>query len=177
MIAAEAALTMRARRAYEHGRLRWALRRATLAAAVSMVALAGCPAYRWPVVCATALGAAVAAFLWRGGAWARGARLGFLAGLAPCLLPAALRCAHAYGRGFCLTLPVVCLAAGAVTGLVLGSLGSRVDSDRRFWAAAASVAVLAGTIGAVPAGLAGLAGLAAGILGGAAAPVLASRAA
>jgi hypothetical protein len=175
MTVAEATLAVAARRAYERGRLRWALRRAVAATAVSALAMVGCAAPGGPAACAAALGIVVAACLWRGGAWARGARLGFLAGLAPCLLPAAVRAAHACGGTLCLTLPAVCLAGGVVAGLLLGWLGLRVHGDRRFWSAAATVAVLAGAIGCLPAGLAGLGGLALGLLGGAAAPVLAAR--
>jgi hypothetical protein len=173
------ALAVRARRAYERGRLRWALGRALAAVAVGSVALIGCPAPGGPAACAVALGAVLTACLWRGGPWGSGSRLGFLAGLAPCLLPAGLRAAHACGRTLCLTLPSICLVAGTVAGLLLGLLGTRAGGgrDRRFWLAAASAAILAGSIGCLAAGLAGLGGMALGLLAGAAAPVLVARAA
>jgi hypothetical protein len=172
-----ASLTARARRAYERGRLRWALPRAAAASAVAAVALIGCPAPGGPAACAAALGILVAACLWRGGAWARGTRLGFLAGLVPCLLPAAARAAHVCCESLCLTLPTVCLVAGIAAGLLLGSLGLRVHGDRRFWLAAASTAALSGTVGCLALGLAGVGGMALGLLAGTAAPVLAARAA
>jgi hypothetical protein len=179
MTVAEENLTARARRAYESGRLRWALARAATAAAVTAIALVGCPAPGGPAACIVALGAVVAACLWRGGAWARGARLGFLAGLAPCWLPAAARATHVCNGSLCLALPNVCLTAGVVAGLLLGWLGPRLPGhgDRRFWLAAAAAAVLTGATGCLAAGLAGVGGMALGLLAGAAAPVLAARAA
>jgi hypothetical protein len=179
MTVAEENLTARARRAYERGRLRWALARAAVAVAVAAIGLTGCPSPVAPAACAGALGVVVAACLWRGGGWARGARLGFLAGLAPCLLPAAARAGHLCNASACLTLPTVCLTAGVVAGLLLGWLGPRLPghADRRFWIAAASAAFLAGATGCLAAGLAGLGGMALGLLAGAAAPVLAARAA
>jgi hypothetical protein len=175
MTVAPAALAARARRAYERGRLGWALRRATAAMAVAAVALVGCPAPAQPATCAGALGVALAICLWRGGAWARGARLGFLAGLAPCWLPAAVRAAYASCDRVCPTLPAVCLTAGVVAGLLVAWLGLRVHGDRRFWLAAAATAILAGAVGCLAAGLAGLGGMALGMLAGAAAPALAAR--
>jgi hypothetical protein len=176
-VAAETSLAVRARRAYEHGRLRSAFQRAVAATAVTALALIGCPSPAGPAVCAAALGLVLVVSLWRGGSWGRGARLGFLAGLVPCLLPAAVRAAHACNGATCFTLPAVCLTAGVVAGLLLGWLGLRIAGDGRFWLTAAIVALLAGSIGCLTAGLAGLAGMALGILAGAAAPVLVSRAA
>lgn len=177
MTVAEAGLAGRARRAYEGGRLRRALGRAAAAVALTAVALIGCPAPGAPAACAAAVGLVVAACLWRGGSWERGARLGFVAGLAPCLLPAAARAAHACCERFCPSIPPVCLAAGAAAGFLLVWLGLRARGDRRFWLAAAAAAVLAGATGCLAAGLAGLAGMALGLLAGGAAPALAARAA
>lgn len=175
MSVAEADLAARARRAYELGRLRWALGRAAAAAAIAAVTLVGCAAPAAPAACAAALGALIAVCLWRGGSWERGARLGFLAGLAPCLLPAAARAVHACCDRFCLSLPPVCVAGGVIAGILLGWLGLRVHGDRRFWLAAGAAAALAGSTGCLAAGLAGMAGMALGLLAGAAAPVLAAR--
>ena len=175
MIVADHGPEVRARRAYELGRLRWALTRAVGAVAITAIALAGCPSPGAPAACAAALGVAVAACLWRGGSWARGARLGFLAGLAPCLLPAAFRAARLCGGASCVTPPGVCLAAGVVAGLLLGAVALRLHGDGRCWLAAALVSVLAGAIGCVTVGVAGLAGMALGIFAGAMAPVLARR--
>jgi hypothetical protein len=179
MTVAEAHLAARARAAYERGRLRWALGRAAAAAALSAVALIGCPSHAAPAACVAALGVLIAACLWRGGAWAHGARLGFAAGLAPCLLPGAARAAHVCTARICLGMPATCLAAGVAAGLLLGWLGPRQRShgDGRFWLAAASAVLLAGATGCLAAGLAGLGGMALGLLAGAAAPALAARAA
>jgi hypothetical protein len=179
MTVAEVHLAARARAAYERGRLRWALGRAAAAAALSAIALIGCPSHAAPAACVAALGVLLAACLWRGGAWALGARLGFAAGLAPCLLPAAARAAHVCNASICLAMPAICVGGGVVAGLLLGWLGPRQPghADRRFWLAAASAVLLAGATGCLAAGLAGLGGMALGLLAGAAAPALAARAA
>jgi hypothetical protein len=178
MTVAESHLADRARAAYERGRLRWALGRAAAAAAISAVALIGCPSQAAPGACAAALGILLAACLWRGGAWAHGARLGFAAGLAPCLLPAAVRAAHACDSSICVAMPALCLTGGLMAGILLGSLGPRQRGhrDRGFWIAAAGAVLLAGATGCLAAGLAGLGGMALGLLAGAAAPALAARA-
>ncbi len=177
MTVADDASAARARRAYELGRWRWALARAAVAVALAAVAVAGCPSRTAPAACAAGLGVLVAACLWRGGAWARGVRLGFLAGLAPCLLPSAARAAHLCNGSICLALPTVCLTAGVTAGLLLGFLGMRLPGhgDRRLWLAAAAAAVLAGATGCLAMGLAGLGGMALGLVAGAAAPLLAAR--
>jgi hypothetical protein len=177
MIVDEAELAARARRAYERGRLGWSVRRALMAVAITGVALVSCPRPGAPAACAAALGILLAVCLWRGGSWARGARLGFLAGLAPCLFPTAVRAVHACTDRVCLGPSVVCLLPGVAAGLLLAWLGLRSHGDRRFWLAAATVMILAGAIGCLFAGLAGLAAMAIGILAGAAAPVLVARAA
>lgn len=168
-------LARRARRAYERGRLRWALARGVPAAGLTVVALAGCAAPAGPAACIVVLGLALAALLWRGGSWSRGAHLGFAAGLVPCWLPGLVHLAHGRCDGFCLTLPSVCLVAGLAAGLLVGWRGLKRHGDSRFWIGAASVAVLAGMIGCLPAGLAGLGGMALGMLAGVAAPVCAAR--
>jgi hypothetical protein len=170
-------LARRARRAYERGRLRWAVSRALAAVAVAAVALIGCAAPGSSAACAAALGVLIASCLWRGGAWAGGARLGFLAGLTPCLLPAAFRTVLACGGTLCLTLLPLCVLAGVVAGLLLGWLGLRAGTahDRRFWLAAAGATLLAGSTGCLAAGFAGLGGMVLGMLAGAAAPALAAR--
>ena len=168
----EAALAARVLHAYERGRLCWALRRSMAAVALTALAFFGCPAPGRSALCAALLGLALASCLWRGGSWARGARLGFLAGLAPCLLPAAARAAHACCERLCPTVPTVCLAGGIAAGLLLGWLGLQVQGDRRFWLAAASTTLLAGAIGCLPAGIVGVGGMTLGVLAGATAPVV-----
>jgi hypothetical protein len=175
MIVDEADLAAHARRAYERGRLGWSVRHALAAAAIAGVACFTCAAPGAPAACAAALGVLLAACLWRGGSWARGARLGFLAGLVPCFFPAACRALHLCSQQACLGLSGVCLVAGVVAGALAAGIGLRLHGDRRFWLAAATALVLAGAVGCLSAGLAGLGGMAVGILAGAAAPVLVSR--
>ncbi len=171
----EADLAARARRAYERGRLGWSVRRAVAAVAITGIALVSCSERAAPASCAATLGIVLAACLWRGGAWARGARLGFLAGLAPCLFPAAIRAVHACNDRVCLGPSVVCLLPSAAAGFLLAWLGLRTRGDSRFWLAAATVMVLTGAVGCLFAGLAGLAAMSIGIVAGASAPVLFAR--
>src|SRR5262249_55434721 len=113
-------LSRRARRAYEHGRLRWAAERSLAAVAVAALGLIGCSARGGSAACVAALGALPTACLWRGGPWGSGARIGFLAGLVPCLLPGGFQVAIASGSTLCTNLLPICVGAGTVAGLLLG---------------------------------------------------------
>jgi hypothetical protein len=173
--AADNALAVRALAAYEHGRLRWALARATVAAGAASAAMLGCPARGAAlascVACALTAAALLAVCLWRGGAWAHGAQLGFAAGLVPCWLPTLLmRSVHVCGGTACLTMPAVCCLGGLGAGLLLCWRAPRRERRQglRFWLAVAATALLAGSTGCAAAGLAGFAGMTLGMLLGAA---------
>ena len=163
-------LKARARRAYERGRLRRALLPAAAIPPIASLAFVQCAQPFPSIACSVALGLLVAAMLYRGQDWGRGARAGLLAGLAPFGLPPLI---EALGSpALCELLPWFCAAGGAAAGLVLVSRRRiRLENPPAYWITAALVTLLAGTVGCWIAGVAGLAGLAAGLAVGAA-PVL-----
>ncbi len=159
-------LRTRARRAYERGRLQRALLPAALILPAASLAFLQCAQPLPSVACSVALGVLVAAMLYRGQDWGRGARAGLAAGLAPFLLPPAV---EALGSpALCDLLPWFCAAGGAVAGLVLASRRNvRPANPPAYWVTAALVTLLAGAVGCWIAGVAGLMGLAAGLAAGA----------
>jgi hypothetical protein len=171
---APAGLAAAALRAYELGRLRSALVRGTAAAALAAPGLLLCGQRGWAGACVAAFGLVVAAGRMRGGAWEAGSRSGAIAGIVPCLLPAAVRL---YDPALCMFLmnrgPWICAAGGAVAGVVLGLRGIAVRG-LPFWGSALAALAFAGAIGCFPAGALGFAGLALGVVAGGA-PVLVTR--
>lgn len=174
MAASEAVLLGRARRAYEVGRLRASL--PTVAVVVPMVALSFvlCERYTATTCGGIALAAVLAAALWRGRHFARGARAGLVAGLGPLLLPLAT-CFHLCAGGVCLLAPAVCVLAGLMGGAALGlHARHRVPTGPDaggYLLAALTVAGLVGSLGCVIAGASGVAGMVVGLALGTA-PVL-----
>lgn len=110
------------RRAYELGRLRTSLLRATLVTvpiAIVAAIVVGPHALAWlPIT----LAVWVVAF-WRGGAVQRGAMFGAIGGLATMLLPLSILRPCCDGmtvmNGDCCTRPECCLLSGAVIGVLL----------------------------------------------------------
>jgi hypothetical protein len=167
MAVPEAALSARARRAYEVGRLRTALP-AIAFAAVPMVGLsiALCDRPLASAGCGLALAAVLLAAAWRGQPFARGARAGLVAGLGPLLLPMAT-CFHLCAGGVCLLVPAACIVAALVGGAALG-LHARhhipASSDAGgYLVTALAVAGLVGSLGCVIAGMSGIVGMVVGL--------------
>jgi hypothetical protein len=172
---AETAFEQRVRRAYEFGRVLLGVRRAALVAPMAALSLVACerPGPTW--LAASLLAAVVVLFEWRGQAFARGARVGLVAGLPPLLLPLIVRATlHVCNATFCLPYSTVCLGAGVVGGGFMGLSAVRRGVHGSGVAAAALVASLAGSLGCLVAGLGGVVGLVAG-LGLGAAPLIALR--
>jgi hypothetical protein len=163
----------RAARAYELGRLRSALVRALGAMALTGLAFAACSFTLTAAACVGLLGLGVTASLWRGGAWARGAKLGFAAGLMPCFVPVVLSLDACHLPG--MSLSTICLLTGVAAGIVIGWRGARRPAGLPFWLAAGGAVLTVGAIGCMTAGLAGLGGLALGLAAGVAVPVVAVR--
>jgi hypothetical protein len=139
-----AALRARARRAYELGMLRLGLvRAAVVTCLVAVLAAAGVarlpsPAWLVPVFAAWLLVG------WRGALVWRGALAGLVAGLAALALPISLLrpcCATMTGATGC-SMPEVCMAAGALLGLVVVASLPRLGSPSE-WARACGGALLA----------------------------------
>lgn len=159
-------LERRARLAYERGRWAWAFRWSAGAASLAALTLYGCPHQPSALACIAGLGAGLAVCLVRGGTAAAGARLGLVAGLGPCLLPALMR-----WSGYCTMAgndlsAFACAAGGLLAGVTLGG-GVAPGRPREFWIAAGGILLLAGGVGCLPVGLLGMAGLAIGTAVGA----------
>jgi hypothetical protein len=157
----------RARRAYELGRLRAALRVALYVAPMTILSLVGCARPGLNAVMGIALLALAVGLLWRGQAYARAASAGLVAGAAPLLIPMFVRSSgHCCIGGACwMVCMEACIGGGFIAG---GIIGFRAMSQRTsrggFFVAALVVAALAGSLGCVTGGLAGVLGMAAGML-------------
>ena len=173
----EAGLATRARRAYELGRARTALRYAPI---VAVAALAAMSCGR-PAGLSCALGAALflltGALCFLGGIGGRAVVAGLLAGCAPLALPLLTRTlgyACLGDRCASLCMPA-CVVGGIAAGAVVGLLSARwIDTPRDelgFAASALAVAALTGCLGCTLAGAAGVLGMLAGVAAGSA-PVL-----
>jgi hypothetical protein len=161
----------RARRAFERAQLRAAVWTAAPFAVIAPLAVlmhqGAMPSATGPI--ALALGVALFAAGWRGGAWRRGAPIGLAAGLPGLLLPRVVlaplghcaMCAPLDVSG--MTCFLACGGAGLVAGVVVGALAARDAAPVRFALAAATIACLTAALTCVVAGMAGLTGVAAGI--------------
>jgi hypothetical protein len=166
MAVPEAALSARARRAYEMGRLRAALPTVALTVPMVGLSLALCDRPAATAGCGAALIAVLLTAAWRGQPYARGARAGLVAGLGPLLLPMAT-CFHLCAGGVCLLAPTACIVAALAGGAALGLYARhRVPTGagaRGYLLAAVGVAALVGSLGCVIAGLSGVVGMLAGL--------------
>ena len=169
-----APLRLAARRAYEWGRLQGALWRGAVAAAVATPSFLACGQSQWAGVCLAGFGLVVAAGRMRGEGYEDGVRAGALAGILPCLLPAAIR---VFDPTLCVLLsrqgPWLCGIGGVAAGVVLFVRGRRASS-LPFWASAAAALGFPAALGCLPAGAVGFLGLALGLIA-AGAPALATR--
>jgi len=174
----EATLTLRARRAYEQGRLQAALWRALPLVPLVAWSLGWC---RYPTLaafCGTALITLTVALGWRGQLWGRAVAPGLAAGLAPLVLPWLMRGASdvCVGEMCCSLCLVGCVSGGLAAGLLLGRRAAALPEGRgAFLAAAGALALLAGAPACAFAGVVGLAGLLLGFAAGSA-PALLARA-
>jgi len=157
-------LLARARRAYELGRLRSALRMAPFALAAALVALtAGRPPALTAALTCVLLALAIG-FLYRGGIAGRAVGPGLLAGTAALAMPLLMATfGHACFGPACLKLGLpACVAGGALAGFVIARAAAREEPHLRFVAAAAAIAASTGSLGCTIAGAAGVLGMLAG---------------
>jgi hypothetical protein len=174
----EAALALRARRAYEQGRLQAALWRAAPLVPLVAWSLGWCRYPTLAALCGAALIALTVAFGWRGEQWGRAVAPGLVAGLPPLVLPLLMRGASevCVGEMCCSLCLVGCVSGGLVAGLLLGRRAAALPEGRgAFLAAAGALALLAGAPACAFAGVVGLAGLLLGFATGSA-PALLARA-
>lgn len=167
-------LADRARRAYELGRVRRALKVALFVPVLTALAVACCGPKAGALVCGGLLSVAVVALLWRGEAAGRAVLPGVLAGLAPfSLAVCGALGGHPCVEGpWCTFLVGACFVGGLVGGLFVAASSSR--GNWRELGVGAGLAALTGALGCVVAGTVGVVGLGAGVLFGAL-PVFALR--
>jgi hypothetical protein len=165
----------RARRAFERGRMRWALGVGAYVVPMAVVSVVACGRPWVSAANGLLLWALCALGRWRGGRFAAPIGWGLAAGAAALALPLLF---HAHGLpcadGACCrgSIPY-CWGGGALAGLVVALRAISIREGRAsFLVYGCTVAALAGSLGCVVGGLMGLGGLAAGLLLGSA-PVVA----
>lgn len=159
----ELQIRARARRVYELGRLRSAMK--VLLYVVPIVVLASyssATSVSGDIVLGLALGALTVGLLWRGEAYGRAVGTGLLAGAVPLLLPLAMQTTgHCCMAGACSTwcLPM-CIGAGFAAGIMVGvRASSEARAPVRFALSAMGVAALTGALGCAGMGLGAVAGM------------------
>jgi hypothetical protein len=168
---ADSNLRLSARRAYEIGRLEGALWRGAVAALFALPGFLVCNETPLAALCLAGFALVVASGRVRGGAWEDGARAGAIAGVAPCLLPAAMRAVDPTLCAKLMTgIPWPCAVGGLVAGAIL-ALRGRPSGGLPFWTSALAALGFAAAIGCIPAGAMGFMGLLVGVIAGGA-PVL-----
>jgi hypothetical protein len=157
-------LLARARRAYELGRLRSALRIAPFALAAAAVALTSGRPLALTAALTCVLLALATGFLYRGGIAGRAVGPGLLAGAAALAMPLLMATfGHACFGPACMKLGLpACIAGGVLAGFVIARAAAREQPDLRFVAAAAAIAASTGSLGCTIAGVAGVLGMLAG---------------
>ena len=169
-------LRLSARRAYEIGRLEGALWRGAVAALFALPGFLVCNETPLAAFCLAGFALVVAAGRVRGGAWENGARAGAIAGVAPCLLPAAMRAADPALCAKLMTgIPWPCAVGGLAAGAIL-ALRGRPSGGPPFWTSALAALGFAAAIGCIPAGAMGFAGLLIGVVAGGAPALVLRRA-
>ena len=172
-----AALELRARRAYELGRARWALKAALPVLAAFAAAMAcGRPFGLCSTLGAAALSVAVA-LSFVGGEAGRAVRPGLVAGSFALVLPLAVRTfGHVCASDVCMSLCLPsCIAGGSLAGGFLALRAAREESGRVFIAGGVVIAGLVGALGCTLAGAGGVLGMIAGALVAGAPVLLAAR--
>lgn len=164
-----------ARRAYERAFIVAALRGIGLAVVLTLAAIALHRTTEVTLLVAAGLAATLATVRWRGGAWARGAVAGVLAGIPVFISPVLYR-VFAQGNVHCtqcITSPslncvLICLGASAAVGAAVGYAALRDRAPRAYATSAIVTALLTGLLGCGSLGLAGAFGVALGLLAGSA---------
>ncbi len=163
----------RATRAYERSFVVAALRGVGLALVLTVAAIALHRTTDATLLVAGALAATLATVGWRGGALARGAFTGVLAGI-PVFIAPALYAVFTQGNAHCaqcvserpLSCVLVCVGTSAVAGILVGRVALRDRAPRMFAASAIASAALTGLLGCSSLGLGGGLGVVMGVLAG-----------
>jgi len=163
MAVSEQELRVRARRAYELGRLGSKLPWALGAAPPAALILGSCQHPGLVVLQAALLAAALVGFAWRSRESERGVLAGALVGAPAFVLPYAFCASGLCAVGPSPALVALCFGVGLAAGLVL-TVGARLRARSvGFLVAAASVAALTASMGCSVAGLGGVIGSALGV--------------
>lgn len=155
-----AELAARARRAYEAGRLRWALQIGWIV--LALVGVSSVAVGRSVVSAAVggALFVTATAMRWRGGTLTAAVRAGLAAGLIPFALLVSLKCGSGMlcALGGCMShCARFCAFGGLAAGVLLATRARRHEEHvAEFLAAASVVAALTGLIGCFVGGLTGM---------------------
>jgi hypothetical protein len=153
-------LETRARRAYEIGRVRWALQVAWVVVALVLVSFLAAGASLITAATAIVLLATVTALRWRGRSWTAATRAGLTAGLIPYALLLTLKCSSGYfcALGGCMAhCTRFCALGGLAAGLLLAMRARQLeDGIPRFLLAASTVAALTGLLGCFVGGVTGM---------------------
>lgn len=157
-------LARQARKAYELGRLRRALRVLGIVLPLLAASIYVCGVSELGCAIGALLVATSVGFLWRGEAWGTAVAPGLKGGVAAFLVPIAL---HAFG--YCCRYDIetiVCVTSGMVAGLVVGLTALRGDSPHRatHLACAGAIAALTASLGCLALGVGGALGVAGGVL-------------
>jgi hypothetical protein len=159
-------LELRARRAYEWGRLRWSLRLApALALAAGVSVACGRPVGLCCALLAVLLPLAVG-LSFAGGSAGRAVRPGLLAGGFALAMPLLVRTAGPFCIGdACMSLCLpACVVGGCVAGVLIALRAAREGHGARFALSGLLLAGLMGSLGCTLSGLAGVGGMLAGAL-------------
>ena len=159
-------LEVRARRAYQLGRLRWSLRLAPAVMAAFVAAVAcGRPL---DLCCALGAGALLLSvgLSFAGGEAGRAVTPGLVAGSFALVLPLAVRTiGHFCDSAACMSLCMpACVVGGALAGAFLALRAAREEGGGACIASGIVVAGLLGSLGCTLAGLSGVVGMLAGVL-------------
>jgi hypothetical protein len=150
-------LLARARHAYERGRVKLALRTLLLTLPMSALSVGCCQSLSLSLGLGGLLVAASALMVWRGGVAGRAATSGLVAGVAPVVLPLAMRaCCSISGVGlrYCLS---ACALGGIIAGAVIWVAATREkDARKEFVLVAGTIATVAGALGCVVLGVSGV---------------------
>jgi hypothetical protein len=121
---------------------------------------------------AIVLASSMAALVWRGGAWRRGAMAGVLAGLPPLIAPAIVWALtmepHCAGCNAAPTLPcmLACFGTSSLVGIWVGYRAISDATPRVYALAAITTAAAAGLLGCGTTGLGGAMGVVVGLVAG-----------
>ena len=154
-----------ARRAYERAHVLSGLRGLALAAGIAFLAIGLHRTTNTTWLIAAALGATLATFGWRGGAWRRGSLAGVVAGLPVFITPALyFLVEHGHSCPQCAMTPslgclLLCFGTSSAVGAVVGTIAMRDDSPRRFALGAIGGALFTGMLGCGTTGYGGAAGI------------------